>query len=111
MDLLVGGSSVGLVLVLALATLGTRSFESPSEADGLTLMLGDLDVMVSDEGGDGGVATVLVAVHECLIGLGIDTRRSPGQVTRSLLLLLAGDLLPLVALKGAVPAGRQHAQG
>ena len=105
MDLLVRGTPVRLVLVLALATGGAGSFEGPGETDGLTLMLGDLDVVITDESRDGGVPAVLVSVHESLIRLGIYAGRRPGQVARSRFLLLAGDGLPFVTLKGAVPAG------
>ena len=106
MDLLVGGAPVCLVLVLAFTTGGTRSLEGPGEADRLALVLGDLDVVASDKGSDGGMAAVLVAAQERLIGLRVDTCGHAGQVARSLFLLLAGDLFPLVALERAVPAGR-----
>lgn len=96
-DSLIGGATVGLVLVLAFAAIGARPFEGPSEADGDVLDLGDFNVMSLKECPNGGVPTVLEARQDSLVGLGIHTEGGTRQITWGFGCLL-GNHLPVIGL-------------
>jgi hypothetical protein len=81
MDLLNDVTTVGLVLVLALAVAGASAAKSPRKADLLPVDLGDSDQMVADHGLDGSMTAVSEAREERLIRVGVVAGQSPGLFT------------------------------